>query len=146
MTDTESVSSSLKNVVHLDKTQYSWSQTLKEVEISIPVINGTRAKDLAISIGKNKLSVGYKGQELLLTGSLTKEIHVDDSTWTIDDQKEVNIHLDKVKQEWWTTVIQGHPEIDTTKIQPENSKLGDLDGETRAMVEKMMVRCPFLLR
>ncbi|KAG0289585.1 hypothetical protein BGZ98_003783 [Dissophora globulifera] len=118
---------------------YKWRQTLIDLDISVEVPKGTRGKDLVIEIKKKSLKVGLKGQDPIIQGTLSKEIKTEDSTWTLDDQKEVNIHLEKYKgTEWWSCVIDGHPTIDTTKITPENSKLSDLDGETRGMVEKMM--------
>jgi len=119
---------------------YQWRQELGDVDITVSVPKGTRGKDLAIKITKTSLSVGFKGkEEKIMEGELCKEIKVEDSTWTIEDQSTVLIHLEKINQmTWWENVLTHHPKIDTKKIQPENSKLSDLDGETRGMVEKMM--------
>ncbi|KAF8140309.1 nuclear movement protein nudC [Boletus edulis] len=118
---------------------YTWRQELGEVDIVVPVPKGTRARELAVTIQKKKLSVGIKGKDMVMDGELCKEIKVEDSTWTLEDQQSIVIHLEKVnKQQWWENVLIHHPKIDTRKIQPENSKLSELDGETRGMVEKMM--------
>ncbi|EAU93179.1 nuclear movement protein nudC [Coprinopsis cinerea okayama7 len=118
---------------------YRWTQELGEVDVTIPVPEGTRAKDLNVVIAKKKLRVGLKGQEPIMDGDLCKEIKVEDSTWTLQDQKNVLVHLEKLNnQTWWENVLTHHPKIDTRKIEPANSKLSDLDGETRGMVEKMM--------
>jgi hypothetical protein len=98
---------------------------------------------LVVEIKKKSLLLGVKGQEPIIKGDLPHEIHVDESTWTLtsspDNTKVLELHLDKSnKMEWWPHVVTSAPMIDVTKIQPENSKLGDLDGETRGMVEKMM--------
>ncbi|KII93739.1 hypothetical protein PLICRDRAFT_49760 [Plicaturopsis crispa FD-325 SS-3] len=118
---------------------YTWRQELGDVDLVVPVPKGTRGKDLVVVLQKKKLSVGLKGKDKILDGELCKEIKVEDSTWTIEDQEAVHIHLEKLNQQtWWENVLTHHPKIDTRKIQPENSKLSDLDGETRGMVEKMM--------
>ncbi|OAV89996.1 hypothetical protein PTTG_07451 [Puccinia triticina 1-1 BBBD Race 1] len=118
---------------------FTWKQSLQDVSLNIPVPPGTKARDLVVDIKKTKLKVGLKGKEPIMDGTLCKEIKQEESTWTLDDNKEINLHLEKINQmTWWENVLTHHPKIDTTKITPENSKLSELDGETRAMVEKMM--------
>ena len=57
-----------------------------------------------------------------------------------EDQNTISILLTKHDQmDWWKSLVKGDPEIDTQKVEPENSKLSDLDSETRQTVEKMMV-------
>ncbi|BGO88388.1 hypothetical protein NBRC10512_007269 [Rhodotorula toruloides] len=118
---------------------YKWRQTLTDLTITLPVPPGTRGKQLDVQIKKKHVRVGLKGLEPVLEGELFREVKVDESTWTLDDSSELTLSLEKVSnQSWWPHVVLSAPKIDTTKIQPENSKLSELDGETRAMVEKMM--------
>ncbi|EST05568.1 CS domain protein [Kalmanozyma brasiliensis GHG001] len=118
---------------------YKWKQQLDIVEISVPVPQGTKGRDLIVELKKRKIKVSLKGKESIFEGELAKDIKEEDSTWTIEDGNSVEIQLEKMnKNEWWPNVVTHHPKVDTTKIVPENSKLSDLDPETRAMVEKMM--------
>lgn len=130
-----------------DALPYQWRQTLQDVTIIVPLPAGTRAKFVTVDIKKKSISAALKASpaEPFIKGDLFNEITVDESTWSVVDQKELSITLEKVNQtEWWPHVVISAPKIDVRKIQPENSKLSDLDGETRAMVEKMMV-CTTLL-
>lgn len=123
----------------LDLEKYSWTQQLPEVNITVPVPEGTKSRFVVCDIKKNHLKVGLKGQPLIIDGELYKPVKVDDCFWSIEDGKSLNILLTKHNQmEWWKSVIKGDPEVDTQKVEPESSKLSDLDPETRQTVEKMM--------
>lgn len=126
------------NGADLDK--YSWTQTLEEVELRVPLPTPCRARDLVVDIGKKKLKVQLKGaSEALVDGELEAEVKVEDCIWNLEDRRSVLLSLYKVnKMSWWSRLVKSDPEINTKKVQPENSKLSDLDGETRSMVEKMM--------
>ncbi|OJJ89375.1 NudC domain-containing protein [Aspergillus glaucus CBS 516.65] len=123
---------------------YKWTQTIRDVDVTIPVPGNLKGRDLDVVLAKDKIKVAVKGQEAIIEGQFPHPILTDESSWTLETTptppgKEIAIHLDKInKMNWWPHVVTTAPKIDVSKITPENSNLGDLDGQTRAMVEKMM--------
>lgn len=122
-----------------DLENYSWIQSLQEVTVNVPVPPGTKSRFIDCQIKKNHLKVGLKGQPPIIDGELFKPVKPDDCFWSLEDQKSISMLLTKHDQmEWWRSLVKGEPEIDTQKVEPESSKLSDLDPETRSTVEKMM--------
>ena len=126
-----------------DLETYSWTQSLKEASIQIPVPQGTTSKQVVWEISRTHMTVGLKNApKPVLKGKLFADVRPDECHWTLEDLKGVKtlcIHLDKVgDMQWWDKIVDGEPAINTKKVQPDNSKLSDLDGETRQVVEKMM--------
>jgi len=122
-----------------DLDKYRWTQTLSDLEVRIPFTIALRSRDLVVDIQKNHLKVGLKNQPLLIDDHFQHDIKKEDSTWVIEDKYTLFITLEKInKMEWWSRLLASDPEISTKKIDPEPSKLSDLDGETRGLVEKMM--------
>merc|ERR1719223_2237290 len=119
--------------------KYRWTQTLSALEVYVDVKPGVKAKQIVCDIGTESLKVGIKGEPLILEGKMHAKVKTDDCMWTLLDNKCVQITIEKFdNMKWWNCVMVGDAEINTKKIVPENSKLGDLDGETRQTVEKMM--------
>lgn len=120
--------------------KYIFSQSLQEAEVRVPLpaVN-VKGKQVSIVITSNHLTVGMKGQPPIVDGELYSKVRAEECMWTIEDGHTVVVTLYKVNSmEWWKTIFQGDPEIDLQKVMPENSKLDDLDSDTRQTVEKMM--------
>ncbi|WFC99495.1 helicase [Malassezia yamatoensis] len=140
------VAQKLREEDEQSKLPYRWTQALDHVEVVVPVPEGTRGKQVQLSLQRTRMRLEVHGMtlvevgDMLIQGQLSKPIRPDECTWTIDDGQVLNLHLEKANpNEWWAHVLTHDPPIDTTKIKPEDSKLSDLDGETRVMVERMMI-------
>lgn len=128
-----------------DLPTHSWTQTLAEVAVVVPLpdppapAKAWRARDLDVCVARGALRVGVRGRAPLLDAPLAEPVRADDCLWNLVDGRSVELTLTKAEgMHWWRRVLATDAEIDAAAVKPESSRLGDLDGETRATVEKMM--------
>merc|ERR1712107_224469 len=88
------------NGADLDK--YSWTQTLQEIELRVPLGGAYKSKDLVVSIEKKHLKIGAKGKEPIIDCDLPKEVKLEESTWTLQDKKVMMVQLKVNQMEWWS--------------------------------------------
>lgn len=124
-----------------DYPLYSFGQTDKEVTVTIPVPPGTRAKSVRVETKAKHLHVEIPSRGVVLDGELYKPVNVDESTWCMQDGKELVIVLTKTNmqyEEWWPLVILGERQIDMKTLKPPSMRFSELDEGAQATVAKMM--------
>jgi len=110
---------------------YEWDQSLDEVNVYVPVGEGTPARSLAVRIEPNHLSVGMRGSTALIDGPLQSACKSEESFWTLNGG-ELHIQLQKAQRaKPWTGVIQGH----------ESAAAAD-DDQRRIMLERFQEEHP----
>ena len=121
-----------------------WTQTLEEATILISMPENVKGKDLIVKITPTHCTVQIKGQPALIDNKeWPEQINADDTIWTLEPTPEGKIMRIAIQKwtnrsGWWDCAIKGDAKINTQKIQPETSKISDLDGEMKGQVEKMM--------
>jgi len=138
-TDEEDGGKLLPNVGGGSQTdRYVWTQSLQEIDARVYLPEGTRAKDLNVVIKSTHITVGLKGQQPIIDDDLEKPIKTGDLFWSVEDNKLLIITMTKVNQiEWWPRFLKSEDEIATRKVQPEASRIDELDDESQTVVRKM---------
>lgn len=83
-------------------SQYDWSQTQEDVEVSIACDKPIDKKKVKVDYGKagSSLFVDVDGDKNVAIPRLFDRISIDDSSWTIDQQRLV-ISMEKVEHRVW---------------------------------------------
>lgn len=117
--------------------KYIWTQTLGNIDMHVITKEKVTKENINLKMTNSRLYIKVK-DEVIIDGEFYRKIKCDESMWYVEDD-QIHLVIEKYNtMEWWSTVIKGDPEIDVKKIVPENSKLTDLDSETRSVVEKML--------
>ena len=119
---------------------FRWTQTIHETSVILPVPEGTRGRDLKVTMKSHMVQVQMKDtSKVLLEGTLQQKIRPDESTWTLEGGVLV-VTLDKGAKSWWEVVFNDEKEedkVDTTLIDTKRN-ISEYDDATQGMIRKVL--------
>ena len=127
------------------RDNYTWSQTLTDLDLRVIVPKGTTAKDLKIDITTSHLQVVLlntrdpenPSPRTIIDGEFTRKVIPSQSMWSIEKATSVvHINLEKPQEVMWKSVLKGEPEIDLTKVDTTRN-MEDFDPETQAAIQRV---------
>ncbi len=102
-----------------------------DVNVQVFLPDGTSGKMVDVKFKQKHLYVALKGQEEpLINGELDQKIKVDESYWSIEDGKYLNLNMEKATEIIWKTIVLGDKEIDPKKVEMVKA-VNDFDPETQ---------------
>mmetsp|Transcript_142194 Transcript_142194/g.261934 ORF Transcript_142194/g.261934 Transcript_142194/m.261934 type:complete len:268 (+) Transcript_142194:74-877(+) len=92
--------------MHDGRLVYEWSQTARAAQIFIRPPDGVSEDDLNISIEPRHLRVGLKDKPFFLDEETYDLVNNQKSSWSIQDNGELEIDLHKVRKAHWPAVLR----------------------------------------
>ncbi|KAL2079920.1 hypothetical protein ACEWY4_023713 [Coilia grayii] len=87
---------------------YFWQQTEADVTVYVRLPEGVTKDAVCFRLKSDRLSVGVQGSEPLLEGTLHAAVDTDGSTWTLEDNKSLEISLQKREEgPLWPELVLG---------------------------------------
>ncbi|CAH0564248.1 unnamed protein product [Brassicogethes aeneus] len=114
---------------------YSWSQTIGDVDIVVKIPEGIKAKELIVKIESNLLLIKTKDGDVLLDGEFCQKCKNNDAIWSLVNQN-LEIHLDKTLDMWWDCLLRNEEKLDISKIDCSRP-YEELPEEAQAKIEEL---------
>ncbi|XP_017785595.1 PREDICTED: nudC domain-containing protein 3 [Nicrophorus vespilloides] len=116
---------------------YSWAQTISDLDVTIKIPEGVKAKQLDVKIEAQSISVRMlqDGGETILAGDFPRKVKPTDAIWSVVGGK-LEIHLDKVADVWWDKLLEAESKLDLTKIDCSRP-FEELSDEAQAKIEEL---------
>jgi hypothetical protein len=122
---------------------YKWTQTIEECSVLVGVPKSLRGKDLVVKITPSTLSVktekpleGETEPRVFVEGTLVDKVRADESSWSVEGGVVI-VTLEKLKQTFWKTVLEGDEEIDTELVD-NRRHIDEYDHATQAKIRRII--------